>query len=72
MDEIESTATLYALSIKGGYYDVNGEITMFLTEARFFSSRQEAIEFRKTYDPIHYVDCSTILQLTVFISEVEA
>lgn len=72
MEEIESTATLYALTIKGGYCDVNGKITMFLTEAKFFSSRQEAIEFRKAYDLMHYVDCSTILQLTVFISEVEA
>lgn len=71
MQEIESTATLYALSIKGGYYDKNGEITELLTEAKLFSSPQEAIEFREFYDPQHYVDCSIVLKLTVFITSDE-
>lgn len=69
--EIESTATIYALSIKGEFYDNNGQITEFLTDAKLFSTRQEAIEFRKIHDPLHSVDCSRLLQLTVFISEVE-
>lgn len=68
MQEFESTATLYALSVKGGYYDKNGQITELLTKAKLFSSPQEAIEFRKSYDPQHYVDCSMVLKLTVFIS----
>lgn len=71
MTEIESTATFYALSIKGGYYDDNGEITEFLTEAKLFSTQQEAINFRKIHDPWHHVDCSTLLHLTVFISQME-
>lgn len=71
MSEIELTATLYVLSIKGGYYDGNGQITELLTDAKLFSTRQEGIEFRKRYDPQHHVDCSTILQLTVFISEID-
>ena len=68
--EIESSATLYALSIKGGYYDINGRIVVLLTDAKLFSSRQEAINFRKIHDPRHHVDCSALLQLTIFISEV--
>lgn len=71
MEEIEATAMLYALSIKGGYYDSNGEITEFLTDAKFFTTQQEAIEFRTSYDPQHQVDCSILLQLTVFISEID-
>ena len=70
MEEIESTATLYTLSIKGGYYDESGEITEFLTEAKLFSNPQEANSFRRIHDPQHYVDCSMLLQLTIFISEV--
>lgn len=70
MEEIESTATLYALSIKGGYYDTDGQITALITDAKLFSSWQEATAFRKVYDPLHHVDCSTLLQLTVFVSEV--
>jgi hypothetical protein len=68
MQEFESTATLYVLSIKGGYYDKNGQITELLTEAEFFSSPQEAIEFREFYDPQHCVDCSMVLKLMIFIS----
>lgn len=71
MQEIESTATLYALSIKGGYYDKKGQITELLTEAKLFFSPQDAIEFRKLYDSQHYVDCSMILKLTIFVSSDE-
>lgn len=71
MEEIESTATLYALSIKGGYYDDGGEITELITDAKLFSTQQEAIEFRRVYDPLHHVERSGILQLTVFISQME-
>lgn len=71
MEEVESTATLYALSIKGGYYNECGEITELLTEAQLFSTRQKAIDFREHYDPTHHVDRSMLLQLTVFISEVD-
>ena len=71
MEEIESTATLYVLSIKGEYYGKDGEITPFLTEAQLFSSRQEAIEFRRLHDRQHHVDCSLLLQMTVFISEID-
>lgn len=67
--EIESTATLYALSIKGGYYDHLGEIVKDLTDAKLFPTKEEAIKFRQFYDPCHRVDCSIMLQLTVFISE---
>lgn len=68
--EIESTTTLYALSIKGGYYDKIGEITGELTDARLFQTKDEAVRFREFYDPCHKVDCSILLQLTVFISKV--
>ena len=71
MEEIEAAAMLYALSIKGGYYDKNGQVTELLTDAKFFKTQQEAIEFRRVYDPQHYVDCSVLLQLTVFISEID-
>lgn len=71
MEEIESTATLYVLSIKGGYYDNQGQITELLTDALLFSTRQEAIDFRRRYDPAHHVDCSILLQLTIFISEMD-
>lgn len=69
--EIESTATLYALSVKGGYYDDSGEITELLAEAKLFSTQQEAIEFRRIYDPLHHIERASILQLTVFISQTE-
>lgn len=68
MGEIESTATVYALSLKGGYYDSFGAITELLTEAQLFSTQQEAIKFRKIHDPLHYVDCSILLSLTIFVS----
>ncbi|HET7640222.1 MAG TPA: hypothetical protein VFK47_15960, partial [Ktedonobacteraceae bacterium] len=67
----ESTATLYILSIKSGYYNRYGQITELLADAKLFSSQQEAIDFRKLYDPQHYVDCSVILQLTVFVSQID-
>lgn len=70
MEEIESTATLYALSIKGGYYDGSGEITESIADAKLFSTRQEAIEFRRLHDRIHHIDCSVLLQLTIFISQI--
>ena len=68
---IESTATLYALSIKGGYYDNFGGITELLTEAHLFLTRREAIEFREKFDSSHRVDRSVLLQIIVFISEIE-
>lgn len=71
MEEIESTAMLYVLSIKGEYYDRFGQITESLADAKLFSTAQEVIEFKKLYDPQHYVDCAIVLRLTIFISEVD-
>lgn len=71
MEEIESVGTFYVLSIKGGYYDKDGEIVESLTDARLFTTRHDAIEFRRFHDPLHRVDCSILLQLTVFIAEAE-
>lgn len=69
MDGVESIATLYVLSIKGGYYTLNGQITESLSDARFFATEQEAINFRRHHDPQHRVDCAMLLKLTIFIEE---
>jgi hypothetical protein len=67
--EIESSATLYALSIKGGYYDHLGEIVEDLTEAKLFPTREEAIKFREFYDPCHHVEQAILLRVTIFIAQ---
>ena len=69
--KIESSATLYALTIKGGYYDSLGEIVKDLTEAKLFPTKKEAIKFREFYDPCHRVDCSVLLRVTIFVSEAD-
>jgi hypothetical protein len=69
MEEIESTATLYILSVKGGYYDADGDIAELLADAHFFSTPQEAMTFRRVHDPRHHIDCAILLQLTIFIGE---
>lgn len=71
MEEIESTATFYALSVKGGYYDADGEITELITDAKLFSTQQEAVNFRKIHDPMHHIERAGLLQLTVFISQID-
>ena len=67
--ELEALATLYALSIKGGYYTANGEITDDLSQAKFFSSPEEAKDFRRAHDPRHRIDQSILLHLVAAIYE---
>lgn len=69
MDGVESIARLYVLSIKGGYYTPDGQITEALSDARFFATERESINFREHHDPKHRVDCAMLLKLTIFVSE---
>ena len=71
MGDLESIGTLYVLSIKGGYYNSDGQITEELSNARFFPTSREAADFQKHHDSRHRVDRSTLLKLTIFITEEE-
>jgi hypothetical protein len=67
--EPESITILYALGIKGGYYNHAGDITQELSQAKLFSSEYEAEAFRRLHDPRHYIDCAMLLRLTVIIEQ---
>jgi len=69
MQDSETGFTYYALSIKGGYY-CGTEIVKDLANAQLFRTPELAIQFREHYDPLHKVDCSTLLRVNILVSEV--
>ena len=69
MIDEQTTYQYYALSIKGGFYDSDGEIVDDFEGAKLFKSQQEAVAFRKKYDPIHRVDCAILLNVQILVSE---
>ncbi len=71
MDNSESTAVFYVLQAKGSYYTADGQLTDLLREAKLFESVQEAESFQKQFDPIHSIDLSMLVRLTLLVEEVE-
>jgi hypothetical protein len=63
---MEGSRICYALSIKGGYYNASGEIIQDLIEAKLFSAPEEAMAFRKRFDPLHKIDEAMLLQVSMF------
>ena len=66
---ISTTLTCYALSIKGGYYDCEGNITEELSEALLFNTRDQAIAYRKQADKYHQVEQSMLLRITWLVED---
>lgn len=66
---IQETVVCYALSVKGGYYDMTGEITYDPTEAFLFRTKEEAIAYRTLADKAHKIEQSILLRITWLVED---